>query len=115
MWHCIELLNSCYHLSVCDKIKNDVYFTFNMSEHLRTIIFNGNDCESQYGLKLLYQLCFEQKISEHVKEDQELIAKIKELNNSENSSGSTKKFCEGILWMIENDFIKSEQASRVSA
>ena len=78
MWHCIELLNSCYHLSVCDKIKNEVYFTFNMSEHLRTIIFNGNDIESQYGLKLLYQLCFEKKISQHVKEDQELIAKIKE-------------------------------------
>jgi len=80
-----------------------------MSEHLRTIIFNGNDCESQYGLKLLYQLCFEKKISEHVREDQELIAKIKELNNSENSSGSTKKFCEGILWMIENDSNKIEQ------
>ena len=108
MWHCVELLNSVYHLAVCDKIKNDVYFTFNMNDHLRTFIYNGNEIEIQYALKLLYQLCFEKKICQHVKDDQDLIAKIKEINDSEKTSGSTKKFCQGILWMMEDGSIKTE-------
>ena len=108
MWHCVELLNSVYHLALCDKIKNDVYFTFNMSDHLRTIIYNGNDVEIQYGLKLLYQLCFEKKICQHVKEDQELIAKINLLNEAESASGSTKKFCRGILWMMDDNSNKTD-------
>ena len=101
IWHGIELLNACYHMAVCDKIKNDIYFTYNMSEHLRTIIYHGNDVEVMYALQLLNQLCFEKKICQHVKEDADLVAKLKEISGLENVHNVVKKSCQGIFWLSE--------------
>ncbi len=100
-WSCIELMDACYHLTVYDKVKHELYFTLKMSEHLRTIIYKGNPIEVMYALKLIYQLCFDKRIAAHVKGDSSLVEKITNLNVSLDSNALTKKSCQGILWLID--------------
>ena len=102
-WSCIELMDACYHLAVCDKVKYELYFKMSMCDHLRTIVYKGNQIEVIYALNLIYQLCFDKRICEHVRDDCTLIEKIKSLNDTVDSSISTKKSCQGILWMLNED------------
>ncbi len=76
LWTVVELLNALYHLSVNDSIKYDIYFTHKLCDHLRAIIYEGTDAEITYALKLLNQLCFDQRIANHVLEDADLLKKF---------------------------------------
>jgi len=77
LWHLVELLNALYHMSVNDAIKHDIYFKHQLCVHLHAIVFEGTEAESAYALKLLNQLCFDQRIAKHlVQEDAELFEKF---------------------------------------
>ncbi len=52
-WHLIELMNELYRLAVNDQIKFIMYNDFAMKSHLRGIIYNGNEVEKDYALKLI--------------------------------------------------------------
>ena len=61
---------------------------------LRAIIYNGNKDERESAFKLLYQLCFDDKISKDIKEDTKLYDLIQKTENS--------KTCKRILMVIGN-------------
>ncbi len=93
-WHLFDLLNGLYHLAVIDCFKYEIYHTFNLSQHLRSLILKGVSAEVRGGLELLHQLCFDQRIAEHVLKDVELFDRIKEL--VENSDCiQVKNKCQG--------------------
>lgn len=81
VWHLVELADCLYHMAVNDSIKYDIYFTYEMSVHLRKIIFNGTLVEVTHSLKLLNQLCFDKRVAEHVLKDAEMCQKLEDLSN----------------------------------
>jgi len=78
-WHLFDLLGGLYHLAVNDCIKYEIYHTYNLNQHLRSLILKGVSAEVRGGLELLHQLCFDQRIAEHVLKEGELFDRIKEL------------------------------------
>jgi hypothetical protein len=77
-----------------DKVKHEIYDSFNMREDLRSIIYNGTDAEIEYSLKLLLQLCFEKRVAKDVADDHDLYNKIVELEKI-STSDRIKKNCQG--------------------
>jgi hypothetical protein len=96
----VELLKGVNELAVNDQIKQEIYFEHSMSSHLRTILHNGNEVEIEYASDLLYQLCFDKKISQDVLQDTELMNKLKSL---EKESKKAQSNCEGICWLISKN------------
>lgn len=78
-WSISELFEGLYHMAINDSVKNDIYTKYSMCEHLRSIIYNGNETEVSYAIKLLWQLSFDQRVLKHVCEDMKLVGFIKEL------------------------------------
>ena len=78
-WSISELFEGLYHMAINDSVKNDIYTKYSMCEHLRSIIYNGNETEVSYAIKLLWQLSFDQRVLKHVCEDIKLVGFIKEL------------------------------------
>jgi hypothetical protein len=115
-WHLVELLNAVYHMSVNDNIKHEIYFNYQMCDDLRSIIYNGTPAEIEYSLKLLWQLCFDKTIAEHVAKhvliDTEFLKKITDLATQNNKPSIIKK-CKCILWLI--DYKTRERKKEVSS
>lgn len=78
-WHLLELLEALYHMACNDTIKYEIYKTNKINFHLRRIIYNGNEIEIEYALKLLWQLCFDKRIAEDVQKDQKLMNKLQDI------------------------------------
>ena len=89
-------MDSLYSFAVSDDIKYLLYKNFDMRDVLRKIIYNGNKDERESAFKLLYQLCFDDKISTDIKEDTKLYDLIQKTENS--------KTCKRILMVIDNKF-----------
>jgi hypothetical protein len=87
-------MDSLYSFAVSDDIKYLLYKNFDMRDVLRKIIYNGNKSERESAFKLLYQLCFDDKISTDIKEDTKLYELIQKTENS--------KTCKGILMVIDS-------------
>jgi hypothetical protein len=69
-WHIGEVLNGLYSMSVNDKIKNEIFDA--VKDDVKVILINGTDFERVFTLKLLCQLCFDEKICKKVKEDKQI-------------------------------------------
>ena len=65
-WSLINLLKALYHLGVHDKLKCEIYFKNNMNQYLKVLIFNGNSVEQEYSLNLVWQLCYDKRISQDI-------------------------------------------------
>jgi hypothetical protein len=105
LWHLVELLNAIYHMAVSDKIKYDIYVTHKMCDEIKTIVLIGNQTEATFALKLLYQLCFDNRILNLVQSDSTLLSQIKKfanLNENENEAQLTRN-SKGIVWLIERN------------
>ena len=76
-WALINLLSALYHMTVNDKIKKDIYYTYKVGECLRAIVYEGNGVEREYGLNALWQLCFNEEIARDVMEDDKLYIFLK--------------------------------------
>ena len=98
IWHLVELEDALYHMAVNDGIKYDIYFTYEMNKYLRMIIYNGTIGEIQHSLNLLYQLCFDKRVADHVLNDSELFEKLKKLSND--VYPQIKLISDGILWLL---------------
>lgn len=135
IWHFVELTNALYHLACNDIIKYEIYETYKMSEHLRTIIDNGNQIEKEFALKMLWQLCFDERVADKVRRDENLHEKVEKLAqsrpkssvkittesknvaakknfNSNKISRNVVKNAEGILWLLEKKTKLIEDRSR---
>lgn len=110
IWHFVELVDALYHMACNDTIKYEIYETHEMKSYLRSIINHGNEIEVAYALKMLWQLCFDERVANDVRNDQTLIEKIKQLAQPPMSKHVIKN-SEGILWLLEHK--SKPQASSV--
>ncbi len=95
------LLNALYHMAVNDHIKQLIYEENRVNEHLRVIVHEGNGTEAEFGVKLLWQLCFDQRVAQVVREDRALVARIEFLKHT-TPCLYLKRNCEGILWQLNH-------------
>ena len=106
--HCIQklngdyislfvLLSGLYRLSINSKLRKDIFFKNNFSKNLKTLLFNSNQIEMKYVLRLYGQLTFDQEICEYLEQDSEFINFI----NLKDSEFSEYKLCRHIMWNIE--------------
>ncbi len=113
-WNLVECLNALYHLAVSDKIKCLIYNKYQVNEHLRIIIFHGNDIEIEYALNLLWQLCFNETIKNQIILDHELVDLIKSYSlKQDESSKKVKKNSLGILWLL-NQITESSKSEKIT-
>ena len=84
VWQFVELIDALYHMACNDTIKYEIYMTHKMNSYLRDIIYHGNEIEVEYALKMLWQLCFDERVANDVRSDQLLINKIKQLSQKSN-------------------------------
>jgi len=99
-WALINLLSALYHMTVNDKIKKDIYYTYEVGQYLKSIIFAGNFTEKEFALNALWQLCFNEEIARDVWNDEELIDLIRELSGTKEHTNVCKK-ASGIVWLLD--------------
>jgi hypothetical protein len=99
-WHLTEVLGAFCRLAINDKLKSEIYFDNNMRDYTRTIISHGNDIEAQFGLKLLWQLCFDERIAKDVREDTDFVLQIETIKFSSTSARVIEN-SKGLLWQIK--------------
>lgn len=113
-WNLVELLEGLYRMSVNDNIKKEIYETNSMRDYLKKLILLGNTPEKEYALKLLYQLCFDENITDDLLKDTEFVTFLNNLStNPEIKSNKLKKNCESILWILENKKKKLLQMQQI--
>ncbi|RNA44626.1 hypothetical protein BpHYR1_035220 [Brachionus plicatilis] len=106
--HCIQksngdfislfvLVSGLYRLSINNKIRQDIFFKNNFSSDLKIILFNSNQIEAKYVLRLYGQLTFDKEVCKKLEQDAELMSFI----NSKDSEFSQYKLCRHIIWNIE--------------
>lgn len=71
-----------------------------MKEILNQIIYNGNETEQEYAFKLLYQLCFDDRIAHDIFENKKLYDLIQK-------QSSKQKNCDGINFVLKNKILKT--------
>jgi hypothetical protein len=105
-WSLVELINALYHVAVSDRIKQAIYEQHGLREHLRVLVCEGNGTEAELAVKLLWQLCFDERVATHVRQDTDLVARLEFLRNT-TSCLYLKKNCEGILWQLSHSLSSS--------
>ena len=85
--------------SKCDELKYLIYNDYNMKEILNRIIYNGNESEQEYSFKLLYQLCFDERIAQDIFENKKLYDLVQK-------QSAKQKNCGGICFVLKNKIIK---------
>jgi hypothetical protein len=102
-WSLVNLLKALYHLGVHDKLKQEIYYKNHMRKHLKSIVYAGNDIEKVYALNLVWQLCFDAKISKDIRDDRIFFEFLESLSNQKRNSHKKVKQCaSGIVWQINN-------------
>ena len=94
-----EFLDVMYNFAVSDEIKYDIYEVNSMKTYLRTFILRGNTLEKDCALKLLWQLCYDQRVADHLQKDTELFEYIKSLVASHPNDKNLIKNVKGVLWL----------------
>lgn len=111
IWHLIEMLDGIYNLSMNDSIKYDMFNTYRLGQYLKGIVRTGNEVECEHAVRLLWQLCFNDKVAIEVRRDTELIEKIGSFLKGETKTGrkSMSRVCEGVLWQMKHRFDSKTQ------
>jgi hypothetical protein len=115
-YHVVELLEVLYRVAVNDKIKTVIYKDYGCKQYLKNIFLNGNTVEREYTIKLLWQLCFNEEISNDVKNDHELMSFIEKISKNEDNTNSSrlKKYADGLLWSCHNSSVPRKPSSLVT-
>jgi len=98
-----DFFDVLYNYAVSDEIKFDIYETFSMKKQLKMIILYGNSIEKEYGLKLLWQCCYDQRVSNHVLNDTTLLEYVKELVSNQEENENLTRNAKGLLWLLYKD------------
>lgn len=100
-WNLVELLEALYLMSVNDNIKYDIFETNSMRDYLKKLVYNGNEIEKEYSLKLMYQLCFDDQIINDLLKDSPFLAYLTNLSiNTDKKHSRLIKNCTCIIWML---------------
>lgn len=121
LWSIINILKALYQISVSDQLKEELYFQHELSKHLRSIIYQGNDVEKEYSIMLLWQLCFNKKVASAVLDDVELYLFIEKLGKQTTSSdvsganetSGLRKNASGVIWVLNKS--KGEETAKANA
>ena len=100
-----SVINTIYKLSVNDKIKYDLYITYNVKDPLRVFLLSGSDIEKRYALKLLMQLCFDPKVQKNVSKDDDLMT----LMQSHPKENFLSKSFKWLLWFFKLNKTEDEK------
>ena len=68
-WNLIELLECMHRFSIVDKLKYEIYNDFSLKSYLKQIIYDGNTFEKEFALKVLFELCSDDRVAEDVYKD----------------------------------------------
>jgi len=98
-----DFFDVLYHYAVSDEIKFDIYETYSMKKQLKMIILYGNLIEKEHGLKLLWQCCYDQRVANHLLNDNTLLDLIKELAANQSENENLTKNAKGLLWLLSKD------------
>jgi len=90
-------MDGLHSFAKSDDIKYPLYHDLKKKDILQIIIYNGNKAEQESAFKLIYQLCFDNKIAKDILNDTKLFNSI-QFNTNESKS------CKGILMVIDNKF-----------
>jgi hypothetical protein len=99
-WRVDEILIGLYRISMNDKIKFEMFET--IKEDISKIILNGNDSEKVFAMRLLCQLCFDEKVGNKVKDDKDLY-KCLESFTTKNITNTLHFFAKNILWTVDKN------------
>lgn len=97
----LVFLSGLYRLSVNDKIRSKIYFENNFKHNLKTILFEGNEIETKYALRLFAQLSFDNQIAADLSNDAQLFDFLK--------NKSIDTLSEQIFWNINQSKILNEE------
>ena len=79
-----------------------------MKLYLKKLIYNGNEIEKEFAVKLLYQLSFDDNISKDLAGDEQILTYLNNLFIDENvKRNKLKRGCEGIIFNVRN-FLKPD-------
>ena len=93
-----ELLECLYQFAIVDDLKCVIYKMDNIYSNLCRIIFDGNDFEKEYTLKLVFQLCFNDKIAEDFSRNEQFNYMIDSLKD--NRTRNLNEICSGINLLL---------------
>ena len=111
------LLLSLFRLSINDKIKWAIYTKPNFKDALIKLIDIGIDVEIQYGMQLLVQLCFDEKVRDDLAKDDRFLDKINHLFLEKKENVEYKKLlktCEQLIWQLSEHKRKIEEDKQQS-
>jgi hypothetical protein len=112
VWALVNLLNALYHITVIDKIKQEIYFKYEINSCLRSIILFGNQMEQEYALNVLWQLCFDQTIGLNVMNDTILYDFIKSLCEKKIEAKNVSEKASGIIWILNKRNEKKNESNK---
>lgn len=100
------LLLTLYRISLNDQIKWNLFNTKGLVEAIKKLVNEGNDVEKQYALRLLTQLCFEDKVLVELRKDIKFNEFVAVLFKEENITFKRLyQTCEQYLWLIKEKTI----------
>ena len=76
----IVLLNGLYKILVNEKMKNDIYFNYELCKYLKKLLALGNSFEIYFTLRLFAQLSFSEKIANDLANDNEFMDILADLS-----------------------------------
>ena len=109
-WHLVEVLVAVYKLAVNDSLKFEIFKEHKIGEYLGVILEKGNEIEKDYGLKLLWQLCFDERVRSEVRVDEKFLTRIQSLKES--ATGLIRN-CDGIQWQLFGTQGKQEKSKKI--
>jgi hypothetical protein len=109
-WNLVEVIEDLYSFASHDFIKQKIYDKCNSKHDLSKIIYNGNEIEKQYAIKLLWKLCFNEHVARCVANDFKLFDYIRKLANQTNLRNERlRRNCQGFLWLLSKKTRLSEE------
>ena len=102
-FYLIDFLDVLYHYAVIEDIKYEVYEICGMKKQLKMIILFGNSIEKEYSIRLLWQLCYDQRVADNVLNDSALMSIFKDISVNSNGNSELRRNTKGILWLLFKD------------
>lgn len=102
-FYLIDFLDVLYHYAVIEELKYEIYEICGMKKQLKMIILFGNSIERQYSVRLLWQVCYDQRVAENVLNDNALMSIFKDISVNSMGNSELLRNIKGILWLLLKD------------
>ena len=107
----IEVLNAMYFFCYNENIRQQVFTTYDIKEDLKKIILHGKSTEVEFALKLMLQLCFDDKLVSSFKNDLAFIQIIKSIFSANDPNERIMNYSKGIKFVLNNKRLEADSFS----